>query len=213
VLLCSIFLVIPSIRHLDVVLHDRPGSGCVARRSLATLENRSSIPGVGNYNVLVTRSVWPTLVNSVSYASLVYASTWSGLWAGYQKLCRVYNTTRLSQGNNKGTKYTHTQYIISLKLRSCIIWVTVAILLTRRLCLECPLFWVRKCLRVCLKKRPRIWTLSKNYGAILITTTTTNYYREHGNNHDWSKTQDKVKKINNQYRSGKSHLPLISYHT
>jgi len=31
------------------------GSGCVTRRSLATLEDQSSIPGAGNNNVLVTR--------------------------------------------------------------------------------------------------------------------------------------------------------------
>jgi len=46
-----------------------------SRRSLATLEDRGSIPGAGNNNVLVTRSVWPTLVSSVCYASLVHAST------------------------------------------------------------------------------------------------------------------------------------------
>jgi len=79
-----------------------------SRRSLATREDRSSIPGAGNNNVLVTRSVLPTLVSSVWYASLIHASTCSGLKAGYQKLCRVYNTTRLSQGNNKGIIYTHT---------------------------------------------------------------------------------------------------------
>jgi len=68
----------------------------------------SLILGAGNNNVLVTRSVWSTLVSSVCYASFVHASTWSGLKAGYQKLCRVYNTTRLSQGNSKGTIYTLT---------------------------------------------------------------------------------------------------------
>jgi len=35
------------------------GPGCVTRRLLATLEDRSSIPGAGNNNVLVTRSDWP----------------------------------------------------------------------------------------------------------------------------------------------------------
>jgi len=39
----------------------------------ATLEDRSSIPGAGNNNVLVTISDWPTLVSSVFYASLVSA--------------------------------------------------------------------------------------------------------------------------------------------
>jgi len=38
------------------------------------LENRSSIPGVGKNNVLVTKSNWPTLVSSVSYATIVSAS-------------------------------------------------------------------------------------------------------------------------------------------
>jgi len=32
------------------------GPGCVTKRSLATLEDQSSIPGAGNNNVLVTRS-------------------------------------------------------------------------------------------------------------------------------------------------------------
>jgi len=45
----------------------------VARRSLATLEGRSSIPGAGNNNVLVTKSDLPTVVSSVCYASLVFA--------------------------------------------------------------------------------------------------------------------------------------------
>jgi len=45
----------------------------VARRSLATLEDRGSIPGAGKNNVLVTKSDWPTLVSSVCYASLVSA--------------------------------------------------------------------------------------------------------------------------------------------
>jgi len=44
-----------------------------SRRSLATLEDRSSIPCVGNNNVLVNGSDWPKLVSSVCYASLVYA--------------------------------------------------------------------------------------------------------------------------------------------
>jgi len=47
------------------------GPDCVERRSLATLEDRSSVPGAGNNNVLVTKSDWPTLVSSVCYASLV----------------------------------------------------------------------------------------------------------------------------------------------
>jgi len=47
-----------------------------SRRSLATLEDRSSILRAGNNNVglLVTKSDWPTLVGSVCYASLVTAS-------------------------------------------------------------------------------------------------------------------------------------------
>jgi len=50
-------------------------SGCVTRRSLATLEDRSIIPGAGNNNVLVrpTRSDWQTLVSSV-LQYLVFAS-------------------------------------------------------------------------------------------------------------------------------------------
>jgi len=54
--------------------HNQGGPGCVARRSLATLEVRSLIPGAGNNNVLVTESDWPTLVSSVCYASLGSAS-------------------------------------------------------------------------------------------------------------------------------------------
>jgi len=50
-------------------------SGCGVRRSLATLDDRSSIPdAAGNNNVLATKSDWLTLVGSVSYASLVSAS-------------------------------------------------------------------------------------------------------------------------------------------
>jgi len=45
--------------------------GCVTRRSIATLEDRSWIPGAGNNNVLVTRSDWHTLLSSVYYASFV----------------------------------------------------------------------------------------------------------------------------------------------
>jgi len=48
-----------------------------SRRSLATLEDRSLIPGGGNNNVLVTRSIWPTMiivVSSVYYTSLVSAN-------------------------------------------------------------------------------------------------------------------------------------------
>jgi len=44
--------------------------GCLARRLLATLKDRSTIPGMGNNNVLVTKSYWPTLVSSVCYATL-----------------------------------------------------------------------------------------------------------------------------------------------
>jgi len=36
-----------------------------SRRSIATLEDRSSILREGNNNVLVTKSDWPTLVGSV----------------------------------------------------------------------------------------------------------------------------------------------------
>jgi len=49
-----------AITYLSVKL--KRGTGSVARHSLATLENRSSIPGAGNHNVLVTKSDWPTLV-------------------------------------------------------------------------------------------------------------------------------------------------------
>jgi len=59
----------------------KAGSGCVggalvvwSRCSLATPEDRSSIPGVRKNNVLVTRSVWPTLVSSVCYASYAWRS-------------------------------------------------------------------------------------------------------------------------------------------
>jgi len=40
-------------------------SGCVARRSLTVLEERSSIPDAGNSNVIVTKSDSPTLLGLV----------------------------------------------------------------------------------------------------------------------------------------------------
>jgi len=57
--------------HLLTINVTQPGCGpgCVTRRSLAMLEDRSSIPGAGNNNVLVTRLDWPTLVSSVCYTS------------------------------------------------------------------------------------------------------------------------------------------------
>jgi len=39
-------------------------SGCVTRRSLTALEDRSLIPDAGNNNVLVIKSDWLTLVGS-----------------------------------------------------------------------------------------------------------------------------------------------------
>jgi len=50
----------------------KQGSGCAARRSLAALEDQSSIPGAGDNNVLVTKSNWPTLASSVCYVSLIW---------------------------------------------------------------------------------------------------------------------------------------------
>jgi len=47
----------------NLVTQPWEGPSCVARRSLDTLEDRSSIPGADNINLLVTRSAWPTLVS------------------------------------------------------------------------------------------------------------------------------------------------------
>jgi len=52
-----------------IVYHGR-GPGCVTKRSLAMLEDRSLIPGAGNNNVLVTRSDYPTLMSSVLSVTL-----------------------------------------------------------------------------------------------------------------------------------------------
>jgi len=71
--------------------------GCVARRSLATLEDRNSIPGAGNNNVFVTKSDWLTLVSLVCYASLVFASADRDFKSGAK--CWGYNTVRPQQGD------------------------------------------------------------------------------------------------------------------
>jgi len=53
-------------------LTTQPGGALVvwSRRTIAKLQDRNSIPGAGNNNVLVIRSVWHTLVSSVCNASL-----------------------------------------------------------------------------------------------------------------------------------------------
>jgi len=73
------------------------GPGCVARRSLVTLEDQSSIPCAGNNIVLVTKSDWPTLVGSVCYASLVSASADWDIRPGSK--CWGYNTACPQQGD------------------------------------------------------------------------------------------------------------------
>jgi len=80
-------------------------SGCVARRSLTALEDRSSIPDAGNNNVLVTKSDSPTLVGSVCYASLVSASAYRAYKPGSK--CWGNNTVRPQQADshNKGINY------------------------------------------------------------------------------------------------------------
>jgi len=56
----------------------------VARRSLLVLDDRNSIPNAGKNNVLVTQSDWPTLVGSVCYARLVFATADQDFKPGYK---------------------------------------------------------------------------------------------------------------------------------
>jgi len=82
----------------------------VARRSLATLEDRSSIPGAGNNNAIVTKSDWPTLVSSVSASADRDVKPGSNYWG--------YNTVRVSREINITRAYTitiHTSVIFSVE--------------------------------------------------------------------------------------------------
>jgi len=104
-------------------------SGCVARRSLTALEDRSSIPDAGNNNVLVTRSDWPTLVGSVCYASLVSAST-------DRHLKHIYDHLSMSIAQPRKTKKIQTHIITGT--RSCTIQVSAELLMTGCLCRSVP---------------------------------------------------------------------------
>jgi len=90
-------------------LTSQRGPGCVARRSFATLVDRSSSPGEGNNNVGQSDnnvSDWPTLVISVCYASLVSASA-DRDFKPRSKCCATINTASPQKRDyhNRSTHY------------------------------------------------------------------------------------------------------------